>query len=399
MTDNNSDGRTYLQGSIKEQHRQGSLHPADSDMLMDSVSGKGHSQKRLNPAEQSSLSKEPAGAPVQRSLTGEEKERKPGRQRVIIPMAITFVLGILVSIFFFRMFSATSQGTNEITPTSTESKSEKNKIALDAVVDIPDPVLKKAIQDELGIGDRDITGEDALSLTKLEYDGHEKEQIEDITGLSAFTNLTSLHLYNNQLADLTVLAELTNLTSLWLDGNQLTDISALAGLTNLTDLGLSDNQLTDISALAGLTNLTGLGLSINQLTDISALAGLTNLTELGLGSNQLTDISALAGLTNLTGLGLSINQLTDISALAGLTNLTELGLRSNQLTDISALAGLTNLTGLDLGSNQLTDISALAGLTKLEKLYLSGNPVLKNKSREEIMEILSGAENLTPVDF
>ena len=119
MTDNNSDGRTYLQGSIKEQHRQGSLHPADSDMLMDSVSGKGHSQKRLNPAEQSSLSKEPAGAPVQRSLTGEEKERKPGRQRVIIPMAITFVLGILVSIFFFRMFSATSQGTNEITPTST----------------------------------------------------------------------------------------------------------------------------------------------------------------------------------------------------------------------------------------------------------------------------------------
>ena len=370
MTDNNSDGRTYLQGSIKEQHRQGSLHPADSDMLMDSVSGKGHSQKRLNPAEQSSLSKEPAGAPVQRSLTGEEKERKPGRQRVIIPMAITFVLGILVSIFFFRMFSATSQGTNEITPTSTESKSEKNKIALDAVVDIPDPVLKKAIQDELGIGDRDITGEDALSLTKLEYDGHEKEQIEDITGLSAFTNLTSLHLYNNQLADLTVLAELTNL-----------------------------NQLTDISALAGLTNLTGLGLSINQLTDISALAGLTNLTELGLGSNQLTDISALAGLTNLTGLGLSINQLTDISALAGLTNLTELGLRSNQLTDISALAGLTNLTGLDLGSNQLTDISALAGLTKLEKLYLSGNPVLKNKSREEIMEILSGAKNLTPVDF
>ena len=59
-------------------------------------------------------------------------------------------------------------------------KSEKNKIALDAVVDIPDPVLKKAIQDELGIGDRDITGEDALSLTKLEYNGQEKEQIEDI---------------------------------------------------------------------------------------------------------------------------------------------------------------------------------------------------------------------------
>ena len=333
MTDNNSDGRTYLQGSIKEQHRQGSLHPADSDMLMDSVSGKGHRQKRLNPAEQSSLSKEPAGAPVQRSLTGEEKEWKPGRQRVIIPMAITFVLGILVSIFFFRMFSATSQGTNEITPTSTEGKPEKNEIALDAVVDIPDPVLKKAIQDALGIEDRDITGEDALSLPKLEYNGQEKEQIEDITGLSAFTNLTELYLPKN------------------------------------------------------------------QLTDISALARLTNLTMLDLRSNQLTDISALAGLTNLTGLDLGSNQLTDFSALAGLTNLTILGLGSNQLTDISALAGLTNLTILDLGSNQLTDISALAGLTKLEELYLSGNPILENKSREDIMEVLSGAEGLTDIDF
>ena len=106
MTDNNSDGRANLQESIKEQHRQASLHPADPEMLMDSVSGKGYGQKRLNPAEQSSLSGEPAGALEQRSLTGEGENRKAGGHINIVPMVITFALGILVSLLIFRMFSA-----------------------------------------------------------------------------------------------------------------------------------------------------------------------------------------------------------------------------------------------------------------------------------------------------
>lgn len=98
MTDNNSDGRTNLQESIKEHHRQGSLHPEDPEMLMDSASGKGYSQKRLNPSEQSSLSGEPAGAPEQRSLTGGGENRKAGGHIDIVPMVITFALGILVSL-------------------------------------------------------------------------------------------------------------------------------------------------------------------------------------------------------------------------------------------------------------------------------------------------------------
>ena len=40
-----------------------------------------------------------------------------------------------------------------------------------------------------------------------------------------------------------------------------------------------------------------------------------------------------------------------------------------------------------------------SGLKNLETLHLKGNPVLENKSRDEIMEVLSGADNLTEIDF
>ena len=129
MTDNNSDSRTNLQESIKDQHKQGSLHPADPEMLVDSASGKGYSRKRLNPAEQSSLSGEPAEAPVQRSLTGEGENRKAGGHINIVPMVITFALGILVSLLIFRMFSASSQGTKESIVASTKAETEEQAVS------------------------------------------------------------------------------------------------------------------------------------------------------------------------------------------------------------------------------------------------------------------------------
>ena len=274
----------------------------------------------------------------------------------------------------------------------TESDSAENDMAQDdttpvgksaEIVEIPDPVLKKVIQDTLGIGDREITESDALLLTQLEYDGYDnekkehKDQIKDLTGLEAFKNLQSLNLTSNQISDLSVLSDMTNLTELYLDDNQISDLSPLSGLTNLTKLWMGKNRIGDISALSGLTNMDQLCLYVNWISDISALSGMTGLTRLDLSNNQVSDINALSGLTNLERLYMKINQVSDISVLSELKNLQRLGLEYNQISDISALADLT----------------------KLETLRLYSNPVLDNKSREEILEIVSGAENLTEVDF
>ena len=68
-------------------------------------------------------------------------------------------------------------------------------------------------------------------------------------------------------------------------------------------------------------------------------------------------------------------------------------------SDINFFSGLKNLTRFGLAGNQISDIDALSGLTNLEYLWLIENPVLEEKSREEIMDILSGAKNLSNVDF
>ena len=454
--------------------------------------------------------------PESHSESQKKENRRPARKNfliAIVPLLILVAAGLAVLLGRERFLSDENMSTVAqaeektggdlaIVTSAAEDSSE--------IVEIPDPVLKKTIQDALEIGEREITKADALSLTSLSYDSNNSDQkIKDITGLSKFKNLEYLHLCENQISNISALSGLTNLTDLYLSENQISDVSVLSGLTNLTrlqlgynqisdisalvgltnlqqlylfenqisdisalsdltnldDLGLSnnkisnisalsglkklrslqlgDNQIKDIRALSGLIDLTKLSLSDNQISDISALSGLINLTALYLSENQISDISALSGLTNPSSLHLEFNQISDIGALSGmtnleylylyhnqindisalsgmknlkylyleqnqiddisilsgLTNLIGLDLFGNQISDISALSGLTNLTHLYLYDNQISDISALSGLTNLEALHLNKNPVVENKSREEIMEVLSGAENLTDVDF
>ncbi|MDO5138200.1 MAG: leucine-rich repeat domain-containing protein [Oscillospiraceae bacterium] len=398
--------------------------------------------------------------------TADSEQQRSGRSHITNYAIVFALVGVLIWLGYSLIggikqtahsssSSSSIASTDEAAATASLVASDEEEHALveddmsttgetEDFVEIPDPVLKKAIQRTLGIGDREITETEALSLTKLEYNTYANDRhIEDITGLSAFRNLTKLYLPHNEISDISALSGLTNLKLLRLQGNQIEDVSALAGLTELTLLDLRYNNVSDISVLSGLTNLNRLYLSSNDVSDISALSGLTNLTKLNLGDNPLSDISALSGLTklttlymclnplsdisalsglmNLTKLDLHFNSLSDISALSDLTNLTELVLYSNQISDISALSGLknleelrlednkisdisalsglTNMMWLDLTNNQISDISALSSLTNLGFLCLDGNTVLENKSREEIMEVLSGAENLEMSDF
>ena len=116
-----------------------------------------------------------------------EENRKTRGRRGIASLAIAYVLGLLGIVLIcctaFAPFSSTDESTTPAKNNVEES------IAPDTVIEIPDPVLKKVIQDTLGTGDKEITGADALSLISLEYNGKDDEQIKDITGLSAFTTL------------------------------------------------------------------------------------------------------------------------------------------------------------------------------------------------------------------
>ena len=285
---------------------------------------------------------------------------------------------------------------------------QRPEIIPGASVNIPDPNLRAAIEEELGkASGESITVAEMATLTNL-FDDSWGElvpwvRLQDLEGIQFATNLEKLAIVG-PLSDLSHLARLTSLTILSIQiitgGDSNVDLSFVAGLTKLRELQFYGIQISDISFLTGLTELRKLNFSGQQISDISPLAGLTKLQELNLTDNLLTDISPLAGLTELQSLKLGLNpgynRISDISPLAGLTKLQELNLTFNPISDISPLSGLINLENLQLGdmyystenvfqsisSRQfrtrqgvLSDISPLAGLTKLRSLSLNNNSI------------------------
>ena len=292
------------------------------------------------------------------------------------------VLSVAFSSDDTTLASGTEAGTVELWDTSGLMGV---RLEATAEIDIPDPNLRAAIAEAIGVPpSTPIVRGHMATLTHLEAGN---ANISDLTGLEGATNLRTLDLgaeyveaesrsiNSNSVSDLSPLTGLTKLRSLYLQDSNISDISAVAGLTNLTWLHLGNNSISDLSPVAGLTNLRQLHLDNNSVSDISAVAGLTNLRQLRLDNNSISDISAVAGLTNLTYLSLDNNSVSDISAVAGLTNLRTLNLRNNSVSDISAVAGLTNLTELSLWGNSVSDISSVAGLTNLARLNLNNNAI------------------------
>lgn len=144
---------------------------------------------------------------------------------------------------------------------------------------MPDPNLRKAVREKLGIpADRPLT-QAYVQLHLTELIATDKG-IVDLTGLEHATDLQVLGLGRNKIRDLSPLSGLTGLGYLVLDNNQISDISPLSGLTRVEELKLEHNQITDVSPLAGLVNLKRLNISNNPIADLSPLVGLENLEDL-----------------------------------------------------------------------------------------------------------------------
>ena len=227
-------------------------------------------------------------------------------------------------------------------------------VASAQIVEIPDPNLKRAIQETLDMAN-DITVADMLQLTELEV---RQKQIADLTGLEYATNLTGITLPYNEINDLTPLVRLMRLEYLWLWGNPISDLSPLINLTALKGIDLAGCQISDISPLMNLTQLTYINLRGNHIVDISALTNLNQLTKLRLDSNRIVDVSPLANLTLLEHLEIRNNSIVDIQPLANLENLMDLKIADNPIRDFSPLLGL-NLKNVDIDIHMLQELASI----------------------------------------
>jgi hypothetical protein len=125
---------------------------------------------------------------------------------------------------------------------------------------IADPIVEKAIREELKKPTGELTVTDLNKVKELDLENKELTDVPN--GLDKLTNLKVLYLSRNKLTDVRDLEKLTQVKNIILSVNSLTDVKGLEKLTQLEGLNLSNNKLTDVAGLGNLTNLWVLRLEL-----------------------------------------------------------------------------------------------------------------------------------------
>ena len=132
------------------------------------------------------------------------------------------------------------------------------------------------------------------TLRSLEIDS---ETLQDLTGLSAASELESLGLlnrHNQALQNFTPVAALPALVSLTINSPTLTTLSPLNGvLSKLWHLDLEDSGVTDFSLLQTMATVDSLWLVHTYIKDLTPLFNLTSLSFLSLQNNSQLSCSQL----------------------------------------------------------------------------------------------------------
>ncbi|SVC44025.1 uncharacterized protein METZ01_LOCUS296879, partial [marine metagenome] len=115
--------------------------------------------------------------------------------------------------------------------------------------------------------------------------------------------------YDDVLDDYVLTANISGLTSLSVGEKDIVDLTGIEAFTSLTSLDCRFNDLTSLD-VSSITGLTYLDFAANQLTSID-LSNNTSLEYLYAENNQLTSMD-LGSNTALTNLKCQYNQLTSL---------------------------------------------------------------------------------------
>ena len=263
----------------------------------------------------------------------------------------------------------------------------------------------------------DINGNDEIEVSeaqnvfelRLSFDN-----ISDLTGIGAFTNLEFLQSTHNTFTSLD-LSQNINLTTLLCNNNDLTSLDISQNI-NLTKLYCYNNDFDNIDITQNI-NLRELRCSGNNLTTLD-LSQNINLEELECHSNQLTNLDLSqnlnlevlnCGSNSLTSLDVSQNQQLILiscidSQLVELVlgqhpNLDTISFQNNQITSIDfSLA--PNLRVLRGHTNNLSEINLTQNIN-LEYLWISYNQInsLDLSNNSELISLFSEYNLLTELDL
>lgn len=239
-----------------------------------------------------------------------------------------------------------------------------------------------------------ITRSEIRNTKELDLSSH---SIQNLKGLSNFSELTNLNISGNEVSDDSEIAYLTKLQTLNFANNKLdnhyTSIEKLEVLANLDlsgnnikDLNSLNNYLTNLTANRKTSKLTSLAVANNQISDIQILEGFSTLQTLNISNNEIDDISYISNNTSMNNLNISGNNIEDISVLSGLRSLKTLTMSNNIIQNITPIANLS-LTTLDFSGNLIEDITALQYQGTLETLTMDDNKISDVASVEDLLTV------------
>ncbi|OCT16902.1 hypothetical protein A8709_00890 [Paenibacillus pectinilyticus] len=212
---------------------------------------------------------------------------------------------------------------NGFSQTHTYAASAENEVKIE------DPVLEKAIRDELKLDAGTVLDAKALEkLTSLYPKGTQK--IKSLKGLNKAVNLEQLYLSNQEITDISPIGSLYKLTFLAINHNQIQNVCPIGYLGKLQRLLISDNQIADIGCLSHLTTLTDLLASNNQISNVAPLAKL-RVGWLDVSKNPVADIAPLSTLNSLHNLYVDTSALNEDSKVL-LQHFEQSGVAVNKVT-------------------------------------------------------------------
>lgn len=210
---------------------------------------------------------------------------------------------------------------------------------------------------------------DAENVSKLDLNLNSNHgEIESLSGIEGFTNLTFLSAANQQIESVD-LSFNTKLDTLIFFNNYLTEID-LSANSKLIWADLNFNELSSISGLSNAESLKIIDLSYNFFEHLTIEN--ESIETLFVMQNQLKTIDA-SGAVNLKSLLLTSNQIEAVD-LSNNTLLETLILSDNQIEELD-LTQNTALTYFYISSNALTTLDVSQN-TALEDLRVDRNPSL-----------------------
>ncbi|WP_010136540.1 leucine-rich repeat domain-containing protein [Ochrovirga pacifica] len=253
------------------------------------------------------------------------------------------------------------------------SHNEDPILSTEKYINIPDPYFEqKLIEqgiDSDGIINQQILKQDAENITVLNLNTFSGfGEIEDLTGIEGFTNLTFLSAANQKIHEVDLSAN-TKLDTLYLYGNYLTEINFVNN-PNLIFVDIQSNRLQNIKGLSYAKKLTKLNVSWNDLEFLNIHNSAIKILHV---SHNLLKGLQLTSAPNLRNILATSNQISYIN-LHNNTKLETLLISDNKLLEL-VLEQNKQLTHLYASTNKLYNLDVSYN-EKLVDLRIDRNPNL-----------------------